>query len=125
MSTAPHVHACLHQRNANKHEEHARPGNATHILLSAGCKVPCRPCPHHVCRCVRDCSWHPYLPLLATVSFDGSVTTWEPEVPGEAEAAREEAAAAADAAHPGSGRRVAKGGRQRHLPAPMGDQHAW
>ncbi|EFN50915.1 hypothetical protein CHLNCDRAFT_37629, partial [Chlorella variabilis] len=40
--------------------------------------------------CVRDCSWHPYLPLLATVSFDGSVTTWEPEVPGEAEAAREE-----------------------------------
>ncbi|KAK9822310.1 hypothetical protein WJX74_006159 [Apatococcus lobatus] len=26
---------------------------------------------------VRDCSWHPYKPLLASCSFDGSICTWE------------------------------------------------
>jgi WD repeat-containing protein 23 len=25
---------------------------------------------------VRDCSWHPYEPELATVSWDGTVVTW-------------------------------------------------
>jgi len=28
---------------------------------------------------VRDCSWHPYLALLASVSFDGAICTWEPK----------------------------------------------
>ena len=40
---------------------------------------------------VRDCSWHPYLPMLATAAFDGSVMMWEPNVPGDDEAAEEEA----------------------------------
>lgn len=52
---------------------------------------------------VRDCSWHPRLPLLATAAFDGSVVTWEPEVPGEAEAAEEERAAATATAGRGGG----------------------
>jgi len=34
---------------------------------------------------VRDCSWHPTQPLLATTSFDGSVVAWEPVAPGEGE----------------------------------------
>ena len=42
---------------------------------------------------VRDCSWHPYLPLIATAAFDGCVVTWEPQVEGEEEADAEEAAA--------------------------------
>ena len=28
---------------------------------------------------IRDCSWHPFEPLIATASFDGSVITWEPD----------------------------------------------
>lgn len=28
---------------------------------------------------VRDCSWHPFLPLLVSVSFDGTVVSWEPD----------------------------------------------
>ena len=27
---------------------------------------------------VRDCSWHPYLPLLVSVGFDGHVLGWQP-----------------------------------------------
>ena len=27
---------------------------------------------------VRDCNWHPTLPLLASVSWDGTVVTWAP-----------------------------------------------
>ena len=27
---------------------------------------------------VRDCSWHPRLPLLASVSWDGTIVTWGP-----------------------------------------------
>lgn len=26
---------------------------------------------------VRDCSWHPYLPMITSVSFDGTVVHWE------------------------------------------------
>ena len=26
---------------------------------------------------VRDCSWHPYLPIITSVSFDGSIVQWE------------------------------------------------
>lgn len=29
---------------------------------------------------VRDCSWHPTEPLLTSVSWDGTVVTWVPEV---------------------------------------------
>ncbi|KAL4424371.1 hypothetical protein ABPG75_001672 [Micractinium tetrahymenae] len=75
--------------------------------------------------CVRDCSWHPHLPLLATVSFDGACTLWEPEVPGEQAAAEEEAAALAEAAQPGSARRGSSGGRRGTLPTPLGDQYGW
>lgn len=32
---------------------------------------------HHV-DVVRDCSWHPYLPMLVSISFDGTVVSWEP-----------------------------------------------
>lgn len=76
--------------------------------------------------CVRDCSWHPHLPLLATVSFDGSVALWEPEVPGAAEAAAEEEEAVAAQQHPGSGRKAGRVRRRgNELPAPLGDQSAW
>jgi WD repeat-containing protein 23 len=27
---------------------------------------------------VRDCSWHPTQPMLATVSWDGSIVMWAP-----------------------------------------------
>jgi WD repeat-containing protein 23 len=40
--------------------------------------------------CVRDCSWHPYLPMLASTSFDGSVCLWQSQAPGEEEADAEE-----------------------------------
>jgi len=40
--------------------------------------------------CVRDCSWHPYLPMLASASFDGSVCLWQSQAPGEEEADAEE-----------------------------------
>jgi DDB1- and CUL4-associated factor 11 len=40
--------------------------------------------------CVRDCSWHPYLPILASASFDGSVCLWQSQAPGEEEADAEE-----------------------------------
>lgn len=66
--------------------------------------------------CVRDCSWHPHLPMLATCSFDGSCALWEPCVPGEEEAAGDEAAAA------GGGK---PGRSARALPRPHGDQFAW
>lgn len=76
--------------------------------------------------CVRDCSWHPHLPLLATVSFDGSVALWEPEVPGAAEAAAEEEEAAAAQQQPGSGRKAGRVRRRGNdLPVPLGDQSAW
>ena len=26
---------------------------------------------------VRDCHWHPHLPMLVTTSFDGSVVEWD------------------------------------------------
>lgn len=78
--------------------------------------------------CVRDCSWHPYLPLLATVAFDGACTLWEPEVPGDADMAVEEAAAAAEQQQPGSGQREARRGSRRRavgLPNPGSDQLMW
>jgi WD repeat-containing protein 23 len=40
--------------------------------------------------CVRDCSWHPYLPMIASASFDGSVCLWESQAAGEQEADEEE-----------------------------------
>lgn len=142
--------------------------------------------------CVRDCSWHPHLPMLATgglpqglptacwnqgcshcfasgavssallllllqmatsgasrtcehpiastlasltpashpcaVSFDGACTLWEPEVPGDAEMAGEEAAASAEQQQAGSGQRAARRGSRRRaadLPAPGSDQLMW
>ncbi len=27
---------------------------------------------------VRDLSWHPYLPMMVTSAFDGSVVQWDP-----------------------------------------------
>lgn len=112
--------------------------------------------------CVRDVSWHPTLPLLATgrrgkeqrasagwaglrvalaspptgtrptppnaaaVSFDGTAVLWEPEVPGEAEAAAEEAEAVAEGQQPGSGQRAARRAGAGHgLPEPSGDQLVW
>ncbi|KAL4432013.1 hypothetical protein ABPG77_000280 [Micractinium sp. CCAP 211/92] len=75
--------------------------------------------------CVRDCSWHPHLPLLATVSFDGACTLWEPDVAGDAQAAAEEAAAFAEAQQPGSAGRGGGGGGRGALPTPLGDQYAW
>eukprot|EP00887_Chlorella_sp_A99_P006626 scaffold3.g6626.t1 len=76
---------------------------------------------------VRDVSWHPTLPMIATASFDGSIVTWEPEVAGEAEAVVEEAAAAAEARQPSRGKRTgaaARGGLG--VPRPGGDQlGAW
>lgn len=36
---------------------------------------------------VRDCHWHPYLPMLVTTSFDGSVVEWDVrESPSESDA---------------------------------------
>ncbi|PRW59922.1 LEC14B -like isoform X2 isoform A [Chlorella sorokiniana] len=81
--------------------------------------------------CVRDCSWHPHLPMLATVAFDGACTLWEPEVPGDADMAVEEAAAVAareERRQPGSGQKAARRGIRRaaaDLPAPGSDQLMW
>ncbi|GAB4823240.1 hypothetical protein N2152v2_010286 [Parachlorella kessleri] len=75
---------------------------------------------------VRDCSWHPYLPMLASVSFDGTVCCWEPEPPGEAEMDLEEQQAK-QAKRAGAGAREPKGpgscrARRSTMPIPAADQ---
>lgn len=76
---------------------------------------------------VRDCSWHPHLPLLATASFDGCVVTWEPQVQGDDEAEAEEVEARKAAAGNTNERkrREGRGGPSRigrGLPVPGQDQ---
>lgn len=63
---------------------------------------------------VRDCSWHPFLPLLASVAFDGTVCTWEPDVPGDE--GEEQRSSARD----GKGKQ--RKGASGRLPDPGGDQ---
>ena len=36
---------------------------------------------HHAL--VRDCSWHPHLPLMASVCWDGAVVAWDNVPPEE------------------------------------------
>ena len=74
---------------------------------------------------VRDVGWHPWLPMMATVSFDGSLCVWEPDVPGSEEAEAEEAAARAEAAAPGTGDRAARAARaaRRKRQSDRGDQY--
>lgn len=73
---------------------------------------------------VRDCSWHPFLPLLATVSFDGSVTCFEPEPAGDLDAAAEEAEVVAERRAPGTGGAAGRAVREAtgRLLRPRGDQ---
>ena len=37
---------------------------------------------------VRDLSWHPYLPMMVTSAFDGSVVQWDPRQSVDEEASR-------------------------------------
>ena len=78
----------------------------------------------HHSEVVRDLSWHPHLPLIATVSFDGTTCLWDPEGRGDAEALADEerAAQAALAASGGGGKRGARRTSARLNPTRLGDQ---
>ena len=59
------------------------------------------------------------------MSFDGSCALWEPEVPGEIEAAGEEAAAVAEQRQAASGKRAVRTSGRHSLPAAGRDQYVW
>lgn len=77
----------------------------------------------HHSEVVRDLSWHPHLPLIATVSFDGTTCLWDPEGRGDSEAlADEDRAAKAQAEASGGGKRGARRTSARLNPTRLGDQ---
>ena len=76
---------------------------------------------HYHKEVVRDCSWHPYLPMLASICFDGSVVVWEPETPGDVEARGDEAYSKAERIQPGTGAAAAQQAMRVQLPRPGTD----
>ena len=101
-------------------------GTAT--TAAAAARVPAWPPEHRPMLASLPAPSRSSFSVPPAVSFDGTAVLWEPEVPGEAEAAAEEAEAAAEAQQPGGGRsaaRRASGGRAHGLPEPSGDQLVW